>query len=455
VKSLTRARTLALALCATAASCLWSNTAFAQRFPLKASPNTRYLVDQDGVPFLYNADTPWFMPYLLSRDEVIQYLDDRKQKGINTIQIMLLPTPNGPALNRDGQGPFVGQVPPNVFDFSRPNDPYFDFVKNVILVEAGNRGMQALLMVAWDGYQGGDWARMYDAAPNTLTSFRSYGQYLGTKFLDSPNVFWGMGGDHYSRHEAIRQMALGIRDRDTTHLITDHSQSSTSSYENWGGEPWLSLNLVYTYPPNNGNHVYADVLREYKRNAGLPVFLGESTYENEWNSSRQVRRRHAYWTLLSGGCGVAMGNHLIWFFGSGWQQALQDPTVFEMQKMFSLFSTRRWYDLAPDYQHLFVTAGYGKFNDSTKGVGDDYVTAAVTPDGKLAVAYAPVSKTLTVDLGRMSGPVTARWYDPVAGTFRSITGSPFVNSGKRNFATPGRNADPQGAFDFALVLEAL
>ena len=59
---------------------------------------------------------------------------------------------------------------------------------------------------------------------------------------------------------------------------------------------------------------------------------------------------------------------------------------------------------------------------------------------------------ITVDLSTLSGPVTARWYDPTAGTFTSIPGSPFANAGSMQFATPGTNAG--GDDDWVLVLEA-
>ena len=54
-------------------------------------------------------------------------------------------------------------------------------------------------------------------------------------------------------------------------------------------------------------------------------------------------------------------------------------------------------------------------------------------------------------MSKLSGTVTARWYDPTAGTFTDISGSPFANSGSHNFTTPGNNAD--GDEDWVLVLE--
>ncbi len=116
-----------------------------------------------------------------------------------------------------------------------------------------------------------------------------------------------------------------------------------------------------------------------------------------------------------------------------------------MANVVALFSPRRWYDLVPDQNHTLVTSGYGTFGQ------DDYVTAASTPDGKLAMAYVPSAGTITVDLGTFSGPVTARWYDPTDGTFTSDRRRPVRERRKRHFPTPATNA--AGDNDWVLVLE--
>ena len=48
--------------------------------------------------------------------------------------------------------------------------------------------------------------------------------------------------------------------------------------------------------------------------------------------------------------------------------------------------------------------------------------------------------------------MTARWYDPSNGTFTAIAGSPFANTGSRNFTPAGNNHAGDG--DWVLVLES-
>jgi hypothetical protein len=178
----------------------------------------------------------------------------------------------------------------------------------------------------------------------------------------------------------------------------------------------------------------------------MPFFYIEGTYENE-GASDVCLRSQAYWSILGGSSGHIFGNNPIWpFTGPSWQQALNSAGAQSMANVGALFRSRAWQTLVPDYLHQVVTAGYGTINTAT------YVAAARASDGSLAMAYLPAGGTITVDMSRMSGPATARWYDPTAGIFTpAIAGSPFTNSGTRNFTTPGSNAG--GSADWVLVLE--
>jgi hypothetical protein len=79
------------------------------------------------------------------------------------------------------------------------------------------------------------------------------------------------------------------------------------------------------------------------------------------------------------------------------------------------------------------------------------VTAALTPDGTLGMAYLPQGGTITVDMRKLQKDVTARWFDPSANSFQAIAGSPFANTGTQPFTAPGKNS--AGEPDWVLVLE--
>jgi hypothetical protein len=81
---------------------------------------------------------------------------------------------------------------------------------------------------------------------------------------------------------------------------------------------------------------------------------------------------------------------------------------------------------------------------------NDYATAARVSDGSLVIVYTPTVRALTIDMTKLSGSVTARWFDPTNGTYTPVVGSPFANSGSRQFTPPGNNAEGSG--DWLLVL---
>src|SRR5689334_24684100 len=59
---------------------------------LAISPNHRFFVNEKGQPFFWLGDTGWLLFSKLSREEAETYLEDRKKKGFNVIQVMVLHT---------------------------------------------------------------------------------------------------------------------------------------------------------------------------------------------------------------------------------------------------------------------------------------------------------------------------------------------------------------------------
>jgi hypothetical protein len=68
---------LVAALCTAASFAAAQVNAVRPAFPLKASADGRYLVDQQGRPFFYHADTAWCAVKKLTLEEFESYLDRR------------------------------------------------------------------------------------------------------------------------------------------------------------------------------------------------------------------------------------------------------------------------------------------------------------------------------------------------------------------------------------------
>ena len=438
----------------------------APAYPLKPGATGRYLVDQSGTPFLMLGDSPQSLMVNLSEADAATYFANRSALGFNTVWINVLCTTytggRADSSTLDGTRPFTANVPStSSYDLTSPNETYFAHVDRILGL-AGQFGLQVML----DPIETGGYLRDTPTLQNNgVARCRAYGQYLGNRYKGVPNLIWVSGNDFdYPTYTAagdpfVQAVALGIRGSDSNHLQTVELGAQSGSLDDASWAPIIGLDAAYTWSPT-----YAQVLAEYNRASFLPVFLVEAHYESEtmgYPPAAQntemgtplVLRRQEYWTLLSGAAGQLYGDHYLWPFSPGWQSNLNTPGATQIGYVQSLFASRPWYALVPDQGHAVVTAGYGTFAATGLVSANDYLTAARTPDGRLAIAYLPSQRTVTVDLGQFSGPVSARWFDPTNGTFVPIAVTPLPNTGTRNFTPPGNHGD--GTSDWVLVIEVL
>ena len=341
-------------------------------------------------------------------------------------------------------------------DISTPNEAYFARVDDRVQL-AAQYGLNLILDPAETI------GTLQLLRNNGVTKNRAYGQYLGNRYRNFDNIIWMSGNDFQTWNDpddraVVQAVALGILDTDPRHIQTVELNYTTSdSLDDPSWAPIISLNAAYSYDPT-----YFQVLKAYNRSNFIPVFMVEANYEFGHNSgdlgTPDVLRKQEYWTMLSGGnVGQIYGNHHMSgsaSFPSDWQSWLDTPGGTQMGYVRTFFQSRRWYDLVPDQTHVVVTAVSGGFGCTGSGTiaANGCTTAARTSDGTLALAYVPRSATLTVNMAQLSGQVTARWFDPTNNTYRAITGSPFPNTGSKDFAHPGNNGD--GFADWVLALEA-
>jgi Protein of unknown function (DUF4038)/Putative collagen-binding domain of a collagenase len=417
----------------------------APAFPLKPSPNGRYLVDRDGRPFLIVGDSPQALIVQLSVRQASHFFADRERAGFNSLWINLLcdvyTGGRADAETYDGIAPF--KKPGNL---STPNPAYFARADAMIRLAAKHH-----LAVFLDPIETGGWLGVLRR--NGTTKAYAYGRYLGRRYRRDANIVWLNGNDfqHWSTpgNDAVAlAVARGIKstDPDAVQTVELNYEISTSSDDpRWRGI--IGLNAAYTYAPT-----YAEVLKAYQRPHHLPVVMIEANYEGEHEyTGPSTLRRQEYWTMLSGATGQFYGNKYTWPFLDGWGQHLDTIGSRQMTFVTNLFVRRRWFDLVPDTRHRLVVSGYGSFSASGDVNDSDYVTAARTPDGRLAIAYLPTGQPIVVDMRRMSGGrVRAQWYDPTSGRYSKVDGSPVAARGQHRFTVPGPNHE--GDPDWVLVL---
>ena len=419
-------------------------------YPLKASANKRYLVDQNNVPFLITGDSPQGL-MALSPTDMQTFLTSRKAAGINTIWVSLLCTTYSsicPSINAyGGTPPFTTPG-----DLSTPNPAYFAQVDTMLNLAAQNN-----MVVLLGPIETGGWLDVLRS--NGTTKAYNYGVYLGNRYKNFANILWLHGNDFQTWTNSgddavVRAVAEGIKLVDTNHMQTvelEFDVSSSLDDPTWA--PIISFDTAYSYYPQ-----YAEVLKEYNRTNFMPVYFIEGVYEYQGYQGGYLGpytlRNQEYWTQLSGSAGQLYGNANLFGFLSGWKSSdwQTSPGFTQFIHAKNLFASRAWYNLVPDQNHTVVTAGYGAYSDCCLNQNSNYLTAARTPDGKLVIAYMPTARTITVDMTKLAGTVTARWYDPTNGVYSTVPGSPFANTGTRQFTPTGNNSG--GDSDWVLVLEA-
>jgi hypothetical protein len=410
-------------------------------FPLKLAPDRTHLVDQTGRPFLVQGDAAWSLIAQPSEAEAETYLADRQSRGVNLVMVNLIEhkfADRAPA-NAAGQPPFT-----TAGDFSTPNEAYFAHA-DAIIRRAAAHGIAVLLAPAYLGFEGAEegWYReMVAAGP---VKMRDWGRYVGARYGAFDNLVWLEAGDYLPPPEGlalVNAVVAGIKEKDgARHLHVPHWDKTSGTEV---AVDWADVDSTYTYKPTYLKSL-ADYNRDRRDGRARAHILIESKYEGEYDSTPRSLRAQAYGALLTGACGQIFGNKPVWNFGEGWQKQLGSPGMVSMTHLWDLLAPRDWPALVPDQTHQVMTAGLAGRTDA------EYALLAATPDGRLAVAYLPTVRTVTVDLTKMAGPVRARWFDPASGAMVPAAPGRFPNRGAQALRPPKHNS--AGDPDWILLLE--
>lgn len=421
-------------------------------FPLQISANRRHLVDERGTPFLVVGDTAWSLIPQLTEQEAREYLDDRRQRGFNALIVSLIEhkfTTKAPA-TIEGVQPFLAPG-----DFTQPNPAYFEHAHRVIEL-AHRRGLSIWLAPAYLGVNGGGEGFFQEIKQAGPAALRGYGQFVGEKFRDLPNIVWMPGGDYaMPAHErwAAHELALGLREGGAKQLMTAHGCQLTAA-ANFGDPEWLDVDNVYSYQSDQWREHHAN----YRHAKVRPSVLIEALYENEYQDKTDPAkiRRQAWWAMTAGACGQFFGNAPLWHLGGPgykqsnkpWREALDLAGSRDHARLGAFFRRLQWASLEPDLDDKLVAAGGGG--------GETKVTAARTPDGKLAVLYIPPTgqeaRALTLNLASFAAPLRVSWFNPAKDAAPKTPETPLANRDGEKLRTPGDNGT--GANDWVLTLEA-
>lgn len=389
--------------------------------------SNRFICHADGTPFFYLGDTAWELFHRLNEEEIKKYLNNRREKGFTVIQAVILAEEDGlNTPNTNGDHPFIDNDP------LKPNEKYFVWVDKVIkMIE--KTGMYVGLLPTWGDKVDKQWGKG-PVVFNTENSYH-YGQYLGSRYKNSPNIIWIIGGDRSGggNNTAVwNALARGIKSTDTNHLMTFHPSGRNSSGEWFHDKEWLDFNSSHT-----GHHHYTYdvferlVLQDYNKYPVKPTINLEPCYEdhpirsqpkgvNLWFNDVNVRNA-MYWSLFSGAFGHTYGCHPIWQFmapgrqpnggvRNNWYDVLDLPGAWDMQHGRFLIESYDFFSRRPAQDVILTTQTDIKdFAVATQGINYVFV-------------YLPHGNNIDVSLEALQEAKKLKlyWFDPRTGKKRFI-----------------------------------
>lgn len=414
---------------------------------LRVSDNQRYLQHENGRPFFYLGDTAWELFQRLNREEAIQYLTNRSQKGFTVIQAVAL----GPADGLTVPNAY-GDLPLTKGDPTKPNEAYFRHV-DFIVNKAEELGMFIGMLPTW----GSHWAS--GKSIFNPTTAHQYGRFLGNRYKDKP-IIWILGGDRSiitpEERAIVDALAAGLNEGDGgAHLKTYHPTGPGMSSIKLNDAPWLDFNMFQSSHAARDHDNGLFVEHDYSLQPQKPTLDGEPRYEgipigfylrgtagidrfDDYDA-----RQAAYWSLLAGACGHTYGNNNVWqmykpaskpgppastnpgdgvgrpdgaLFGAPggliganipWYEALDHPGAFQMHYVRRLFESLPFTKLIPDQRIIL--------NGPTSGGAK--IRAARSSDGSFAIVYTPRGESFTLDKSIIKAERQRElWYDPRYGT---------------------------------------
>lgn len=398
--------------------------------PLRVAQDRRHLVDQQGRAVLIQGDAPWSLIVNTTLDDAAWFLDQRRTQGFNVVLINLIEhlfAADAPR-NLSGDEPFATPG-----DFTTPNEAYWSHAERVLdLARARD-----IIVIAYPsflgypnphypGYEGRAEGWYDEVVANGPEGCRAYGEYLGRRFGGYENIIWSIGADRNPEdaRAGLEAMARGIKSTAPDCLMTAQMLPEHSAAEHYPDAEWLDLLSTYSY-----GIIPRLLERDWNSTPTRPIFLVESAYENEHDSTQLQIRRAAYWSVLFGGNGHVMGNKPIWMFDPGWQDHVASDGAANLSRFGAFFRSIDWWTLVPDFERELVIAGRGEAR------GLNQVGPACSEDGRLAVVYIPERRAVTIATDRLAGPaVRATWFEPASG--RRLPGGTLVVGGAAVLTAP-------------------
>ncbi len=379
--------------------------------PARTSPNSRYFLDSNGQPCFWLGDTQWELFLKFTAEDARTLLENRRSKGFNTVQIMILGAGGGKRGNIFGAKPFLNDNP------FTPNEEYFKLVDSIVKI-AEQKG---LVLVIGIYHKSPDYSTVINAS-----NARAWGTWVGQRYQNNSNIIWSMYPTANNSYlPVIRELASGLAAGDRgRHMITVHPDPAPASSSWIHKEPWLSFNTLQTWSSSFLN--YEMVLTDYARTPPKPVVDGEARYEEEDGTSPLAVRNGAYWACLAGGF-YSYGHGGNWQAPDKWRTWMDSPGARQMKVLGDFFRSFEWWNLEPDQT---VISGIASDNAAARSSNKD-----------LAIVYVPTASRVSINMGKVkaSDTLMASWMNPSSGVTQAV--GMYQASGTQLFSRPAEWED--------------
>jgi hypothetical protein len=434
--------------------------------PLKVSSNGRYFTTAGGAPFFWLGDTGWLLFNKLTREEADKYLEDRRAKGFNVIQVMVVHSAG--QKNAYGDRALVNKniAQPLTTPGSDFNDTLqYDFWDHVdyIVDKAAEKGLYMAMVPVWGS--------VVKAGQVTQVQARKYTEWLAARYKSRPNIIWLNGGDIKGNDSLHVWKTIGntLHKADPGHIATYHPRGRFQSSTWFHNENWLQFNMMQSghrtyeqdtsagelhYGEDNWRYIAAD----YQKKPVKPTIDGEPSYEGiphglhdtllpYWTAADV--RRYGYWSVFAGAAGYTYGHSAVmqmhrtgdkdanYGVRDVWDHAINSEGAQQMHYLKDLIMSRPYFERVPD--QTLIASDPGKRYDRLLATrGKDY-----------AFIYTYNGRNISLNMGKIAGDsVKAAWYSPRDGRLRLI--GKFLNKGVQQFDPPGEQQDGN---DWVLVLD--
>jgi hypothetical protein len=435
---------------------------------LKISANHRYFTTATGKPFFWLGDTGWLLFSKLNQEDAEIYLEDRRKKGFNVIQVMVLHSVGAVNIYGDTALAHRNVSKPKVTHGSSfANKEEYDFWDHVdyIVDLAAKKGIYIAMVPVWGGNVKAKLVNDKDAAV--------YAKFLAQRYKSRANIIWMNGGDIKGSDFTDVWNAIGstLHQYDPGRLITYHPFGRTQSSTWFHNKKWLSFNTFqsghrdYAQDTSLKDHKYGEdswkyVTVDYNLKPVKPVLDAEPSYEDiphGLHDTLQPRwtaddlRRYAYWSVFAGACGFTYGNNAVMqmrkadekggAYGAkvSWQQAIEHPGASQMKFLKQLMLSRRYFERVPNQS---LIAGQQ---------GEKYDRLIATGGKRYAFVYTYNARNMEINTTGLQGSkIKASWYNPRNGEYTPIGN--FAKKKLLSFIPPG---EKKLGNDWVLVLDAI